>query len=61
MKTEGTYIALFTGIDKDRTLRELLKRLKDELDSYGMVFYNPRRAVIVADSNLPRQDFRINF
>ncbi|MDE5935472.1 MAG: hypothetical protein K2G95_06855 [Muribaculaceae bacterium] len=59
--TEGTYIALFTGIDKDRTLRELLKRLKDELDSYGMVFYNPRRAVIEADTNLPRQDFRINF
>ncbi len=35
--------------------------MKNDLHGYGMAFYNPHRAVIVADKNLPRQDFRINF
>lgn len=57
----GGYVALFMGTDKDRSIREQFNKMRDGLSEYGMVFYNPRRAVIVSDSNLPRQDFRVNF
>ena len=55
------YVAVFIGIDNDKELKDRFEDMKNDLHGYGMAFYNPHRAVIVADKNLPRQDFRINF
>ncbi len=53
------FAALFLDMDAD--MKKSLRALTDSLTDYGMVFSNPHRAVVVADRNLPRQDFSINF
>lgn len=53
------YAALILDIDAE--MKKVLRRLTDSMDGYGMVFSNPRRAVVVADPDLPRQNFSINF
>ena len=55
------YVALLLNLNKNACINQRYKTLKDNMSDYGMVFCNPDRAVIVADKNLPRQNFHINF
>lgn len=59
VEIHAPFAALFLDIDAE--MRKRLRRLTDSMDGYGMVFSNPRRAVVVADRDLPRQNFSINF
>ena len=42
-------------------LKEILGKLRERLDEkgYGMIFIGKRMAVVVNDSNLPRQDYKL--
>ena len=55
----ASFAVIFLGIDP--AMKRNLRGLVDRMGDYGMVFSNPRRAVVVADRNLPRQNFGINF
>ena len=52
-------VALFTNIQHDDITKALWEEINDRLETYGMTFTNDRRGVIVGNTKLPRQCYRL--
>ncbi|MDE5970618.1 MAG: hypothetical protein K2K88_02795 [Muribaculaceae bacterium] len=52
-------VALFTDIQHDSITNSLWEEINDQLETHGMTFTNDRRGVIVGNTKLPRQCYRL--